>query len=72
MMPLGRQDAFAWTPNAMYTLAFLGLWSIALILRSHAGLIGAVFQHAYIWVHYLCTEEPDMEVLYARADPMSR
>ena len=64
-MPLVRQGAFAWTPNAMYTLAFLGLWSIALITRSHAGLVGAVFHHAYIWVHYLCTEEPDMEVLYA-------
>ena len=48
----------------MYTLAFLGLWSIALVARSHAGLVAALFQHAYIWVHYLCTEAPDMEVLY--------
>jgi protein-S-isoprenylcysteine O-methyltransferase Ste14 len=63
-MPLVREGAFAWTPNAMYTFAFLGLWSIALITRSHAGLVAALFQHAYIWVHYLCTEEPDMEVLY--------
>lgn len=63
-MPLVHQGAFAWTPNAMYTLAFLGLWSIALVARSHAGLVAALFQHAYIWVHYVCTEEPDMEVLY--------
>jgi hypothetical protein len=63
-MPLVHQAAFAWTPNAMYTLAFLGLWSIALLTRSHAGLVAALFQHAYIWVHYLCTEEPDMELLY--------
>jgi hypothetical protein len=63
-MPLVRVGAFAWTPNAMYTLAFLGLWSIALAARSHVGLVAALFQHAYIWVHYLCTEEPDMELLY--------
>ncbi len=63
-MPLVHQGAFAWTPNAMYTLAFLGLWSIALVARSHAALVAALFQHGYIWVHYLCTEEPDMEMLY--------
>ena len=68
-LPLVRQGAFAWAPNAMYTLAFLGLWSIALIARSHAGLVGALFQHAYVWVHYLCTEEPDMELLYAPTHP---
>jgi protein-S-isoprenylcysteine O-methyltransferase Ste14 len=63
-MPLVHQGAFAWTPNAMYTFAFLALWAIALVARSHAGLVAALFQHAYIWVHYLCTEEPDMEMLY--------
>ena len=62
-LPLVRQGAFAWTPNAMYALGFLGLWSIALLSRSHAGLVAALFQHAYIWVHYACTEEPDMELL---------
>jgi hypothetical protein len=63
-MPLVDRGAFAWTPNAMYTLGFLGLWSIALFYRSHAGLVAALFQHAYIWVHYVCTEQPDMEVIY--------
>jgi hypothetical protein len=42
------QGALAWTPNAMYTLALLGLWSIALVARSHAGLVAALFQHAYV------------------------
>jgi Phospholipid methyltransferase len=48
----------------MYTFGFFGLWVIALFARSHAALVGAVFQHAYVWVHYVCTEQPDMEVLY--------
>jgi len=63
-MPLVTRGAFAWTPNAMYTFGFLGLWTIALFARSHAGLVAALFQHAYIWVHYVCTEQPDMARLY--------
>jgi hypothetical protein len=66
-MPLVTEGAFAWTPNAMYTLGFFGLWAIALFGRSHAALVAAVFQHAYVWVHYVCTEQPDMEVLYGNS-----
>ncbi len=29
-----------------------------------AALISAAFQHAYIWVHYWCTELPDMRAIY--------
>jgi hypothetical protein len=63
-MPMVREGAFSWTPNAMYLLVFLGLWSIALIARSHLALVAALFQHAYIWVHYYCTEKPDMDLMY--------
>ena len=67
-MPMVRAGAFAWTPNAMYLIAFLGLWSIALLARSHVALVVALFQHAYIWVHYFCTEEPDMRLMYGDDD----
>lgn len=63
-MPMVRGGAFAWTPNAMYLLVFLGLWSIAFIAQSHVALAAALFQHAYIWVHYFCTEKPDMDLMY--------
>jgi hypothetical protein len=63
-MGLVNQGVFALVPNAMYTFGFLGLWAIALLARSHVGLVAALFQHAYVWVHYLCTESPDMDVLY--------
>jgi protein-S-isoprenylcysteine O-methyltransferase Ste14 len=63
-MPLVREGVFAWTPNAMYTFAFLGLWAIALFWRSQVALVAALFQHAYIWIHYACTEEPDLELLH--------
>jgi hypothetical protein len=49
---------------AVYALVFLGLWAIALFAGSRAALAAALFQHSYIWVHYYCTEAPDMELIY--------
>ena len=66
-MPMVRKGAFAWTPNAMYGLVFLGLWAIALFAGSLAALAAALFQHAYIWVHYYCTVAPDMDLIYGAA-----
>lgn len=63
-LPMVQSGAFRWTPNAMYAIAFLGLWSIAFFAGSHVALVVALFQHAYIWVHYCCTEKPDMELMY--------
>lgn len=65
VMPFIAAGAFRWTNNAMYTLAFLGLWGIALACGSAAALAAVLFQHAYIWVHWYCTEEPDIRVLYS-------
>ncbi len=64
-MPLVKKGAFKYSQNAMYAFAFFLLWSIALIHQSQAALSIALFQHAYIWVHYYCTEEPDMEIIYS-------
>lgn len=63
-MPYVREGAFAWSKNAMYTFGFMGLWAIALLLKSQAALSMALFQHVYIWVHHYCTEAPDAELLY--------
>jgi len=66
-LPMVRGGAFAWSSNAMYGLGFLGLWGVAFICRSQAALAVALFQHAYIWVHWYCTEQPDCVVLYGRS-----
>jgi hypothetical protein len=63
-MPLVKKGAFRYSSNAMYVLGFLLLWAVALLTRSQAALAGALFQHAYIWVHWYCTEKPDMEKIY--------
>lgn len=63
-LPMVTEGAYRFSANAMYTFAFLGLWSIALLAGSRAALGVALFQHAYIWVHMYCTEAPDMRVIY--------
>lgn len=63
-MPLVNKGTFKYVSNSMYGVAFLGLWSIALITNSWNALAVALFQHAYIWVHMYCTEDPDMRWIY--------
>ena len=58
------EGAFARTPNAMYTFAMLGLWTVGFLLGSQAALVAAIFQHAFVWAHYLGTEQPDIGVIY--------
>jgi hypothetical protein len=65
-MPLVTNGVFRWIDNPMYVLAFFGLWSIALVMKSQLALVAAIFQHGYIWAHYLGTEKPDMALLYSQ------
>jgi protein-S-isoprenylcysteine O-methyltransferase Ste14 len=62
--PLVREGIFRYLRNPMYTVGFLILYVPGLLLRSQAALLAAAFQHAYIWVHYYCTELPDMRRIY--------
>ena len=63
-MPFVRKGAFKYSSNAMYTFIFLIFWAIALFTGSYAALAIPLFQHAYIWVHWYCVEQPDMQVIY--------
>ena len=62
--PLVKEGIFRYTSNGMYVFGFLLLWVPGLVFESSGALIVAAFHHAYIWVHYHCTEEPDMKVIY--------
>ncbi|NKB54523.1 MAG: hypothetical protein GKR97_20350 [Rhizobiaceae bacterium] len=63
-LPLVREGIFKWTPNAMYVFGFFMLWAPAFLFQSIAALMVAAFSHIYIWVHYYCTELPDMRRIY--------
>ncbi len=62
--PFVRQGIFRLSSNAMYVFGFLLLWIPGLLLFSQAALLAAAFNHLYIWVHYYCTELPDMHAIY--------
>ena len=64
-LPFVREGIFRITPNAMYVFGFLLLWVPALWWSSTAALFVALFNHLYIWVHYIATERPDMARIYA-------
>jgi hypothetical protein len=63
-LPFVREGIFKWSSNAMYTYAFLALWVVGLVFQSRAALLGALFNHIFIWAHYYFTELPDMRAIY--------
>lgn len=62
--PMVRKGIFRFTRNGMYTFGFGLIWLPGLLWASQAGLLAAAFSHLYIWVHYFCTELPDMRRIY--------
>ncbi len=63
-LPPVREGIYRWTSNAMYAYVFLLLWIPALLWASKAAALAAAFQHAYIWVHAVCTEFPDLRHIH--------
>lgn len=63
-MQLVRKGIYRVCPNAQYAFGFLILWIPAILLGSFAGFVAAGFSHAMIWVHYWCTEKPDIRHIY--------
>ena len=64
--PSMKRGIFRYTDNGMYVYGLLVLYLPGLFLLSKAALIVALFNHVYIWVHYYCTELPDMKVIYRK------
>jgi len=61
---LVRKGVFKYTSNAMYTVGLLFLWIPGLLFSSKAALAVVLFSHIYVWIHYYCTEKPDMKRIY--------
>lgn len=70
--PFVKQGIYRYTDNAMYKFVFLILWVIALLLFSKAALLAAAFSHLYIWVHFYCTELPDIHYIYGQSATSQR
>jgi len=62
--PFEKRGIFRFTDNGMYIFGLMILYLPGLLLFSSAALTVALFNHIYIWIHYFCTERPDMKVIY--------
>jgi hypothetical protein len=67
-MPFVREGLFRYTDNGMYIYGFLVLWIPGVLFSSVTALAAAIFSHLYIWVHYFCTEKPDIEIIYCKQE----
>ena len=64
--PYVKKGIFKYTDNGMYLFGLMILYLPGLLYQSEAALLAAVFNHVYIWVHYYCTELPDMRIIYGK------
>jgi len=62
--PLVKKGIFRYTSNGMYVFGLLILWIPGVLFSSMTAMVAALFSHTYNWVHYLCTERPDMDFIY--------
>ncbi len=65
--PYVKNGIFKYTNNGMYVFGLMILYLPGLLFLSEAALLVALFNHVYIWVHYYCTERPDMVAIYGNA-----
>jgi hypothetical protein len=62
--PLVKKGIYRYTGNGMYVFGLLILWIPGVLFSSMTAIVAALFSHIYIWVHYFCTEKPDMDFIY--------
>ena len=64
LRPLVKDGIFKYVPHPMYTFAIQIIWLPGLWWESRAALVAALFTSIYIWIHFFCTERPDMQEMY--------
>ncbi len=62
--PFVKEGIYRFVNNGMYMFGVAIIWIPGLVYASKAALLSALFTHLYIWVHYYCTEKPDMKRIY--------
>lgn len=67
-LPFVNKGIFKYTNNGMYIFAFLIIYVPSILYQSRAAFIVAIFSHIYIWVHYYCTELPDIKIIYSEVN----
>src|SRR5690606_18407412 len=58
------QGIYKYFDNVMYTFATLCIFIPGLIFKSLPAIVCAAYHYIALWIHYICTEKPDMEYIY--------
>jgi Phospholipid methyltransferase len=61
-----QRGLYNYIGNVMYTVVLLMLYHPGLVFQSALGLVVAAAHHAFVWVHYWCTEKPDLREIYGQ------
>ncbi len=64
-----RKGIFRIVPKAIYVFGPLVFYIPGFLLASPASLLLALFNHFYLWIHYYCTELPDLKRIYGSGGP---
>ena len=62
--PFVKKGIYKYSSNAMYIFGLSVLYIPGFFWSSVDALVVAFFHHLYIWVHYFCTELPDIKTIY--------
>lgn len=62
-----ERGIYRYVNNSMYAVALLALYYPGVLDQSALALITAAVHHAFVWVHYYCTEKPDLREIYGAA-----
>jgi hypothetical protein len=58
------QGIYKYFENVMYTFTTLCLFIPGLVFKSLPAIVCAAYHYTALWIHYFCTEKPDMEYIY--------
>jgi len=63
-LPRVHQGIFKYTNNGMYVVVMAFTWLPGLYFASYPAILAGLFNQLFVWVHYYCTEKPDMDYIY--------
>ena len=61
---LETRGIFKYIRNPMYAVILLLIYHPGLFFESWFGLLAAACHHSLVWLHYFCTEKPDLREIY--------
>ena len=66
-MPMVNEGIFKYMSNAMYKIGVLMWFVPGIYFESKCAIVAALVHYVLVWVHYYCTEIPDLRYMHPHA-----